>query len=60
IIAKLNQAINRLLETEDVKQRFAGMGVEPIGGTPETFARHIQSESDKWGKLIKSANIATN
>jgi len=60
IIAKLNQAINRLLETEDVKQRFAGMGVKPVGGTPEIFARHIQSESDKWGKLIKSANIATN
>ena len=60
IVVKLNKAINRLLETEDVKQRFAGMGVEPIGGTPETFARHIQSESDKWGKLIKSANIATN
>ena len=60
IIAKLNQAINRLLETEDVKQRFSSMGVEPVGGTPEIFARHIQSESDKWGKLIKSANIAAN
>jgi tripartite-type tricarboxylate transporter receptor subunit TctC len=57
IVAKLNAAIERILKTDDVRRRFAEMGVEPVGGTPEDFAAHIRAESDKWGKLIRSANI---
>ena len=60
VIAKLNQAIDRILKTEEIKRRLAGLGVEPVGGPPEAFVRHIRSESDKWGKLIKSANIVSN
>lgn len=57
VINKLNQAIARILKMEDVKQRFASLGVDPVGGTPEAFARHIRTESDKWSKLIKTAKI---
>jgi tripartite-type tricarboxylate transporter receptor subunit TctC len=60
VIARLNAAIERILAMDDVKQRFAAMGVEPVGGTPEAFARHVRAESDKWGKLVKSANITLN
>ena len=60
VIAKLNSAIEKILATDDVKQRFAALGVEPVGGPPEAFARHIRAESEKWGKLIKAANIAIN
>ena len=60
IINKLNAAIDRILAMEDVKQRFAALGVEPVGGPPEVFARHIRAESEKWGRLIKAANITIN
>ena len=60
IVNKLNAAIERILAMEDVKQRFASMGVEPVGGPPEAFARHVRAESDKWGRLIKTANITLN
>jgi tripartite-type tricarboxylate transporter receptor subunit TctC len=60
VIAKLNSAIDRILKTDEVKQRLASLGVEPVGGAPEVFVRHIRVESEKWGKLIKSANIALN
>ena len=60
IINKLNAAIERILAMDDVKQRFATLGVEPVGGTPEAFARHVRAESDKWGKVIKAANITIN
>jgi tripartite-type tricarboxylate transporter receptor subunit TctC len=60
IIAKLNRAIDQILRTEDVKQKLAALGVEPVGGPPEAFAQHVRTESDKWGKLIKSANISLN
>jgi tripartite-type tricarboxylate transporter receptor subunit TctC len=60
IVTKLNAAIERILKTEDVRRRFADMGVEPVGGTPEDFAAHIRAESEKWGKLIRSANITVS
>ncbi|APV50261.1 ABC transporter substrate-binding protein [Betaproteobacteria bacterium GR16-43] len=60
IVAKLNAAIEKILATEELKQKFAAMGVEPVGGSPEAFARHVRAESEKWGKLVKSANITLN
>lgn len=57
VVQKLNQTIDRILKMEDVRQRFAGMGVDPVGGPPDVFARHIKVESDKWSKLIRSARI---
>jgi tripartite-type tricarboxylate transporter receptor subunit TctC len=60
IVAKLNRAIDRILKMEDVRQKFAGMGVEAVGGPPEAFSQHMRVENDKWGKLIKSANITIN
>ena len=57
VVAKLNQAIDRILKTDEIRQRFAALGVDPVGGPPEAFTQQIKTESDKWGKLIKSANI---
>jgi len=57
VVRKLNQAIDRILKTDEVRQRFAGLGVDPVGGPPEAFSQQIRTESDKWGKLIKSAII---
>jgi tripartite-type tricarboxylate transporter receptor subunit TctC len=57
VIDKLNAAIEKILGMQDVRQRFAQLGVEPVGGPPEAFARHIRAESDKWGKLVKAQNI---
>ncbi len=57
VVRKLNLAIDRILKMEDVRQRFAALGVEPVGGPPAAFARQIKTETEKWGKLIKSAGI---
>ncbi|AEG94035.1 Bug family tripartite tricarboxylate transporter substrate binding protein [Ramlibacter tataouinensis] len=60
IVAKLNGAIDRVLKMDEVRQKFAAMGVEPVGGPPEAFTRHMRAENEKWGKLIKTAGIALN
>ena len=60
IVLKLNQAIDRILKSDEIRRRLAGLGVEPVGGPPEAFARHISGESDKWAKVIKRANIVAN
>jgi tripartite-type tricarboxylate transporter receptor subunit TctC len=60
VIDKLNAAIEKVLRDPDVKQRFASLGVEPVGGPPEVFARHVRAESEKWARVVKTANITLN
>jgi tripartite-type tricarboxylate transporter receptor subunit TctC len=57
IVTKLNLAINDALKLEDVRTRLIGAGIEIQSGTPEQFGKVIQSEVDKWGKIIKDAGI---
>jgi tripartite-type tricarboxylate transporter receptor subunit TctC len=57
VVRKLNQAIDRILKMEDVRQRFASLGVDPVGGPPEVFARQIKTETEKWGEIVKSSHI---
>jgi len=60
VIDKLNAAIEKILRDPDVKQRLASLGVEPVGGPPEAFSRHIRAESEKWERVVKTANITLN
>jgi len=60
VIDKLNAAIEKILRDPDVKQRFASLGVEAVGGPPEAFSRHIRAESEKWARVVKTANITLN
>jgi tripartite-type tricarboxylate transporter receptor subunit TctC len=53
IVDKLNAAINKVLTTEAFKQKFAIIGDEPAGGTPEDFAKTIRADSAKWADVIK-------
>ena len=54
IVAQLNGALNKLLATSEIRERFAGLGAEPLGSTPEEFAAHIRSETAKWSQLVKA------
>jgi tripartite-type tricarboxylate transporter receptor subunit TctC len=57
IIDKLNADLVKVLAMPDVKEKFAGLGVEPVSSTPEQFAAFIQTEAARYGKLIREANI---
>ena len=41
----------------ELKEKFAALGLDPVGGTPEDFARHMRAEGEKWAKVIKAASI---
>lgn len=56
IVARLNSALNDTLRSGPVRKRFAALGAEPVGGTPEQFAALIRSEHKKWGDVIRRAN----
>jgi tripartite-type tricarboxylate transporter receptor subunit TctC len=55
IIDKLNAAINRAIASQTFKDRFAMIGDEPAGGTPEEFGELIRKDSAKWGEVVRRA-----
>jgi tripartite-type tricarboxylate transporter receptor subunit TctC len=57
IIAKLNVEINAGLADPKIKARLAELGSVVFGGSPANFGKLIANETEKWGKLIRAANI---
>jgi tripartite-type tricarboxylate transporter receptor subunit TctC len=57
IVDKLNAAINRAIQSGEFRARFAAIGEEPAGGTPDEFAALIASDFKKWGEVIQRAGI---
>jgi tripartite-type tricarboxylate transporter receptor subunit TctC len=57
VVAKLHADTVKALADPDVKKKFGDLGVVAVSSTPEEFARFIKAEMDKYGKLIKDANI---
>lgn len=57
IVTRLNTELVRILKTEDVKKRFAVLGVDAASSTPEEFASLIHSEIAKYAKLLKDVGI---
>jgi len=57
IIARLNAALVKGLNTADTRKRLEADGAELMTSTPEDFARLIRSETERWFKIIKAADI---
>jgi tripartite-type tricarboxylate transporter receptor subunit TctC len=57
IIGKLNREINAGLADPTLKQRFAQLGGSVFAGSPVDFGNLIVAETEKWGKLIRAANV---
>jgi tripartite-type tricarboxylate transporter receptor subunit TctC len=57
IIALLHRETTTVLKQPDIIARLAQDGGTPVGNTPQAFAQEIRSETLKWAKVIKDANI---
>jgi tripartite-type tricarboxylate transporter receptor subunit TctC len=57
VIDRLNTAVNEGLADPGLQARFAGMGGTPLPGSPSDFGKLIADETEKWGKVIRTANI---
>jgi tripartite-type tricarboxylate transporter receptor subunit TctC len=53
IVRRLNAEIVRIVNLPDVKERFLGQGLTPVGSTPEQMSALIKTESMEYGKLVK-------
>jgi len=57
IVDLLYKEIVAIVALPDVKDRFAQLGLEIIANTPDEFAAQIKREIEKWGRVIREANI---
>lgn len=60
VLAKLNAAIVKVLAQPDVKKKINEQGAEVYSETPEQFAAFIQTESVKWGKVVKESGASAD
>jgi tripartite-type tricarboxylate transporter receptor subunit TctC len=57
VVGKLNEAVNAILADPKMVGRLAELGGAPLALSPATFGKLIVDETDKWGNVIKAANI---
>jgi tripartite-type tricarboxylate transporter receptor subunit TctC len=57
IVGLLNRELVAIVQTPEVRKAYAVEGGEPVGNSPEEFARWLRVEIAKWGKVVKAANI---
>jgi tripartite-type tricarboxylate transporter receptor subunit TctC len=57
IVARLQKDIAAVLQLPDVRERYAVLGIEPVGNTPEQYAAEIRADFARWGAVVKKANV---
>jgi tripartite-type tricarboxylate transporter receptor subunit TctC len=57
IVSLLNTELVKVLDDAETRQRLVQLGIAPAGGTPEQLESFVQSETRKWGELIRKAKI---
>jgi tripartite-type tricarboxylate transporter receptor subunit TctC len=57
VISKIHTDVAKVLQFPEVRERLAGMGAEPSGEAPAELAARIKSEYERWGEVVRKANI---
>lgn len=57
IVTRLSSELDTILKLSDVREKLLSYGLEPVGGTAESFDAFLKSEHAKWAKVIKDANV---
>jgi tripartite-type tricarboxylate transporter receptor subunit TctC len=57
IVQTLNAKINEAIASREVKTRFEQLNIETRATTPEQFGAYVKDQMERWGKIVKDANI---
>lgn len=57
IVDQLNADMSRVARTPELKEKFASLGLEPLGGSPEQTTAAIKTEIDTWARVVRDAKI---
>lgn len=56
-VQELNQALQKVLATDEIKQQFAQQGGQPVGGSVADFRGFVERETKRWAGIIRAANL---
>ncbi|QEZ44592.1 Bug family tripartite tricarboxylate transporter substrate binding protein [Cupriavidus oxalaticus] len=57
VTARLAAETARIVKLPEVSQKLAGMGLQPVGSTPQELAEVVSSDMPKWARIVRDANI---
>jgi tripartite-type tricarboxylate transporter receptor subunit TctC len=57
IVEKLNAALNKALQSDQIKSTLTKIGAQPRGGTPQDLADHMAGEQKKWRPIVQALNL---
>jgi tripartite-type tricarboxylate transporter receptor subunit TctC len=60
IVARLNREINAVLGDPKIKARFTSLGATTLAVSPAEFGEHLETETEKWGKVVKFLDLKPN
>lgn len=57
VVVRLNTEISKVLALPEIREKLIAQGTDPVGGSPEEFGIFMKSETAKWARIIRQANI---
>jgi tripartite-type tricarboxylate transporter receptor subunit TctC len=57
IVSLLSREMQAAVRKPELRERFTQLGIDPAGTSPEQFSKFLRDEIDKWGKVIRAANV---
>jgi tripartite-type tricarboxylate transporter receptor subunit TctC len=57
IVARLQKELSTVLQSPFVKERYATLGIEPVGNSPEEFGAQVREDLARWEKVVKAAGV---
>jgi tripartite-type tricarboxylate transporter receptor subunit TctC len=57
VVDRLRNELNAVLQTQVVRERYATLGIEPVGNSPDEFGEQVRADLARWEKVVKAANI---
>ena len=60
LASRLSGEIAKVLSAADTREKLLGLGIEPVGSTPEQFTQHLKHEIARWAPVIHKAGLKTD
>jgi tripartite-type tricarboxylate transporter receptor subunit TctC len=60
VVARLNKAIQAAIKDPGTRKHLQGLGLDPVGSSPEEFSKFVQAEMARWSTLVKSNKISVD
>src|SRR4051812_56893 len=57
VIERLHKELAAVLRSDFVKERYATLGIEPVGNAPAEFGEQVKADLARWAQVVKAANV---